>query len=108
MRVHLLFFLGLTLLAAPAGADEGAPLDPAHVLAPDILAPDSSGPRLVHHRITASGAAVPSSNPHGPGGDDHGPPPTTKQGCSLSGSPTTAGALAMVAALLPALRRRSR
>ena len=68
-------------------------------LAVNAASPDD-GP-IVRHRVTHSG----ETNPHGPGGDDHGPPPAKKQGCSVSASSTANPAVFLLLAA-PLLRRR--
>ena len=63
----------------------------------------NDGP-IVRHRFIHSG----ESHPHGPGRDDHGPPPARKQGCSVAASSTAdpTDLLLLTVPLLRLLRRR--
>ncbi len=68
-------------------------------LAVNAASPDDDP--IVRHRVTHSG----ESHPHGPGGDDHGPPPAKKQGCSVAAS-SSANPVGLVFLAGPLLRRR--
>lgn len=91
--VLVLFFAGLLL--GPALSAQASSLD------------GSKGPQVSHYRVTSSGEAIAPPSPHGPGGDDHGPPPAKKQGCSMAGD-SVPGSLALLVPLLALARRRQR